>query len=115
VPTRDDIRFPLTTRLREVLGERPATESELRALVEQADAGRRALKAQLDASERMLEELSADPIGALAPIAAELRRIEALRPQLDELTSLVDELEERARRLRTEWLLRQADSLRRAP
>jgi predicted RNase H-like nuclease (RuvC/YqgF family) len=98
-----------------VLSERPATESELRALAEEADAGRRALRAQLDSSERRVAELSADPLGALAPIASELRRIDTLRPQLAELTSLVDELEERARRLRTQWLLRQADSLRRAP
>jgi hypothetical protein len=44
----------------------------------------------------------------LHEIAAELRRVEALRPQLEELESLLAALERRARELRTEWLARQA-------
>ena len=109
--TRDaSIGFDLTARLREVLSDRPATESELRGLAEEADAWKRALEAQIHASERLVDELSADPAGSLAPIASELRRIETLRPELIEVTSLMDELENRARALRTQWLLRQADS-----
>jgi predicted RNase H-like nuclease (RuvC/YqgF family) len=100
----------LTTRLREVLAERPATESELRALAEEADAWLRTLQAQIRSSERRVEELVSDPAAALAPIAAELRRIESLRPELVEVSSLHEELEQRARELRSGWLLRQADS-----
>jgi hypothetical protein len=102
--------FDLTTRLRELLADRPATESDLRTLSEEADAWARALKAQIDGSERRLRELTADPASPLAEIASELRRVETLRPELNELQSLLDELERRARELRTEWLLRQAQS-----
>ena len=108
------MELALTIRLREVLADRPATESELRTLAEEADGWRRALKAQISASERLVEELSADPNGSLAPIASELQRIEALRPELVEVTSLHEELERRARSMRTEWLLRQAGSAPRA-
>ena len=104
------LELALTARLREVLSDRPATESELRTLAEEADAWRRALQAQIRASERRVDELSADPGSSLAPIASELQRIESLRPELVEVTSLMDELENRARSLRTQWLLRQADS-----
>jgi hypothetical protein len=104
------MEIALTARLREVLADRPATESELRTLAEEADAWKRALEAQIRASERRVEELSSDPAGSLAPIAAELRRIESLRPELVEVRSLHEELEQRARAMRTEWLLRQADS-----
>ena len=104
------IELALTARLREVLAHRPATESELRTLAEEADGWKRALQAQIHASERRVEELSADPAGSLAPIASELQRIESLRPELVEVTSLHEELEQRARELRTEWLLRQAGS-----
>jgi hypothetical protein len=104
------MELALTIRLREVLADRPATESELRTLAEEADAWRRALQAQIHASERRVAELSADPEASLAPIACELQRIESLRPELIEVTSLHEELEQRARAMRTEWLLRQADS-----
>jgi hypothetical protein len=77
---------------------------------EQADAWARALKAQISGSERRLQELTADPATSLAEIAAELRRVETLRPELTELQSLLEELERRARELRTEWLLRQAEA-----
>jgi chromosome segregation ATPase len=103
----------LSARIREVLADRPSTESELRSLSEEADAWMRALQAQIQSSERRVSELSADPSASLAPIAAELRRIESLRPELVEVTSLHEELESRARAMRTEWLLRQADSARR--
>jgi hypothetical protein len=104
------MELALTVRLREVLADRPATESELRTLAEDADAWKRALQAQIHASERLVEQLSADPGASLAPIASELQRIESLRPELVEVTALMDELENRARAMRTQWLLRQADS-----
>jgi hypothetical protein len=104
------MELALTVRLREVLADRPSTESELRTLAEEADAWKRALQAQISASERRVEELSADPNGSLAPIASELQRIEALRPELVEVTCLHEELEQRSREMRTEWLLRQAGS-----
>jgi hypothetical protein len=104
------LELALTARMREVLADRPSTESELRTLAEEADAWKRALRAQITASERRVDELSADPAASLAPIASELQRIDALRPELIEVTSLHEELEQRARTMRTEWLLRQADS-----
>jgi hypothetical protein len=104
----------LTARIREVLSDRPATEAELRSLSEEADAWVRALHAQIRSSEQRVSELSADPTASLAPIAVELRRIESLRPELLEVTSLHEELEQRARAMRTEWLLRQAESARRS-
>lgn len=105
----------LTARIRELLADRPATESELRSLSEEAEAWMRALQAQIRSSEERVSELSADPSAALAPIAVELRRIESLRPELVEAISLHEELENRARALRTGWLLRQAESARREP
>jgi hypothetical protein len=102
--------MPLAARLRRVLDDEPSTEAELRTLSEQADAWARALQAQIEGSERRLRELHSDPASPLADIAAELRRIETVRPELVELRSLLAELETRARELRTEWLLRQASS-----
>ena len=113
MPPSDSLPTALAARLRGVLGDRPATEAELRSLSEEADAWARTLRAQIDSSEERVRRLSADPHTALAPIATELRRIESLKPELVEVTSLMDELERRARSLRTEWLLRQADSARR--
>jgi chromosome segregation ATPase len=103
--------FALIKRLREVLESRPATESELRTLGEQADAWERALNGQIQASERRLQRLNANPASSLAQIASELRRVEQLRPQLHEVRSLLADLEDRARQLRTEWLLSQATSV----
>jgi hypothetical protein len=98
--------FALLTRLREVLGDQPATETELRALGEQADAWARTLRAQTDASESRVETLVADPDASLSEIASELRRLATLRPALTEVTGLLDELEVRTRTLRTAWLTR---------
>src|SRR4051794_40071475 len=96
----------LLTRLREVLGDQPVTEAELRTLTEQADGLVRALGAQLASSERRVDELNADVESSLTEIAAELHRVEALRPRLDEARSLLADLDLRARQLRTAWLLR---------
>ena len=104
--------FALIKRLREVLDDRPATESELRTLSEQADAWARAISGQLESSERRIQRLELNPASSLAQIASELRRVEHLRPQLHEVRQLQSELEARARQVRTEWLLSQATSRR---
>ena len=104
--------FALIKRLREVLDDRPATESELRTLSEQADAWARTVSGQLESSERRIRRLEQNPASSLSQIASELRRVEQLRPQLREVRSLQAELEARARQVRTEWLLSQATSRR---
>jgi chromosome segregation ATPase len=104
--------FALINRLREVLDNRPATESELRTLTEQAEAWARTISGQLESSERRLRRLNQNPASSLAQIASELRRVEQLRPQLHEVRSLLADLEQRARQVRTEWLLSQATSAR---
>lgn len=104
----ETLDFALLSRLRAVVGEEPATEAELRALLEQGDAWERTLRGQLGAAERRLERLVARPNASLQLIASELRRVDGLRPQLEELRGLLVDLEERARTLRTEWLSRQA-------
>jgi chromosome segregation ATPase len=106
----EPLDFALITRLREVLDRRPATETELRNLKEQAEAWQLTLNGQMEASERRLRRLNGNPASSLAQLASELRRVEKLRPQLDEVRSLLADLEDRARELRTEWLLSQATS-----
>lgn len=98
----------LLARLRGVLRDEPVTETELRALIEQADGLVRALGAHVAGSEHRLSEL-ADTDSSLTEIAAELHRVESLRPRLEEARELHEELETRARELRTAWLLRRAD------
>jgi chromosome segregation ATPase len=109
-----ELDFALLKRLREVLADRPATEAELRALTEQAEAWARTVSGQLESSERRLQRLNQNPASSLATIASELRRVETLRPQLNEVRNLLAELEHRARQVRTEWLLAQATSRRSA-
>ena len=106
----EPLDFALIRRLREVLDRRPATETELRTLKEQAEGWQRAVSGQLEASERRLRRLNANSASSLAQIASELRRVEKLRPQLNEVRSLLEDLESRARELRTEWLLSQTMS-----
>jgi len=105
-----ELDFALINRLQEVLDRRTATESELRSLKEQAEGWERALSGQVESSERRLQRLNANPASSLSQIASELRRVERLRPQLTEVRSLLADLEQRARQLRTEWLLSQATS-----
>jgi chromosome segregation ATPase len=103
--------FALIRRLREVRERTtPATESELRVLTEQAEAWARTVDAQIHSSEHRIASLNSNPTSSLAQIAAELRRVETLRPQLREVQSLLSDLESRARELRTQWLLTQATS-----
>ena len=105
-----ELDFALINRLQEVLDRRPATEADLRSLKEQAEGWERALSGQVESSERRLRRLNANPASSLAQIASELRRVERVRPQLTEVRSLLADLEQRARQLRTEWLLSQATS-----
>jgi chromosome segregation ATPase len=98
----------LVERLREVLASERVTETELRELIDRAGGLVRALAAQVTGSERRLTELAADVEAPLTQMASELHRIELLRPQLDEARTLAVELEERARELRTSWLVSQA-------
>src|SRR2546423_15159092 len=64
--------FALIKRLREVLDDRPATESELRMLCEQADAWARTVSGQIESSERRIRRLEQNPASSLAQIASEL-------------------------------------------
>jgi chromosome segregation ATPase len=98
----------LLERLKEVLADQPVTETELRGLIEQADGLVRTLGAHVAGSERRLTELSHDQESSLGEIAAELHRVNELRPRLEEARSLLGALEERARAVRTAWLIRQA-------
>jgi chromosome segregation ATPase len=94
----------LKEQLRAVVGNRPATEAELRKLSEQGRACELILGAQLERSERRLERLSADPTSSLADIAAALRTVNELRPDLDELHGLLADLQGRAREFRARWV-----------
>jgi hypothetical protein len=100
----------LLDRLRDVVANRPVTETELRGLIDQADGLVRTLGAHMAGSERRLTELTDDADSSLKEIAAELHRVDGLRPRLEEARSLLADLEARARELRTSWLLRQADN-----
>jgi len=102
----------LLERLREVIGNQPVTETELRGLIEQANGLVRTLGAHMAGSERRLTELTEDPDSSLKEIATELHRVEGLRPRLEEARSLLADLETRARELRTSWLVRQAEDPR---
>jgi len=100
----------LLSRLRDVLADEPVTEGELRTLSEQADGWVRLLHAQVDAAERRLDALVADSTASLSELADELRRVEALLPALAEARALHARLETQARRLRSAWLLQQAET-----
>jgi hypothetical protein len=108
----DTLDSRLTDRLREVLVRGDTTEADLRELTDEADSWVRLLRAQVRSSERRLRALNADPSSPIAEIADELRRLETLRPRLREARDLSRRLDDRARELRTAWLLRQADARR---
>jgi chromosome segregation ATPase len=108
----EKLELALTTRLREVVGGQPATESELRTLSDGAGGWARATEAQLRAAERRVARLNADPTSPLAEIASELRRVETLTDELEEARSLLAGLEHRIRELRTAYLKHHAESTR---
>jgi hypothetical protein len=94
----------LKERLRSVLGGRPVTEAELRKLTEEGRACELILSGQLARDERRLDQLAGDPASSLAEIAARLTHVNELRPDLDELQSMLAELDARAREFRASWL-----------
>jgi hypothetical protein len=94
----------LLARVRRVLLHRPVTESELRALCEQVDGWLRALRAQVEASERRLDALAADPNAPLVEVAYELRRVDELLPTLAQARAASTQLEARAKAIRSAWL-----------
>ena len=94
----------LKERLRAVLDRQPLTEAELRKLAEEGDACARILGAQLARDEQRLGDLAADPASSLSDIASTLRAVNELRPDVEELETLLAGLEGRARELRGSWL-----------
>ena len=94
----------LVGQLRAVVRGAPTTESELRRLWDEADGWRRALQAQIEGSERRLVTLADEPAPPLGDVTAELRRLDRLRPQLQEVDGLLADLERRARELRASWV-----------
>ena len=104
------IDLTLARRLRETVDRGGLTETELRELTIQADGWARLLRAQIREGEQRLGRLTADVESGVTELADELRRLETLRPQLEQTESLAVELEAKARELRTAWLLRQADA-----
>jgi hypothetical protein len=94
----------LKERLRAVLDRQPVTEAELRKLFEEGHACALILAGQLERSERRLTELAADPASSLAESASALRRVNELRPELEDLQALLGELQERAREFRASWV-----------
>ena len=62
------------------------------------------VRGQLDRSEERLVELSADPETSLSELASVLRETQGLRPQLDELDSILAALQDRAREARRSWV-----------
>ena len=93
-------------RLRAVVQDRPVTEAELRKLAEEGRACQLILGGQLQRSEQRLEALSSDPSSSLVEIAAALREVNELRPDLDELESLLGDLQARAHEFRARWVVR---------
>jgi uncharacterized coiled-coil DUF342 family protein len=94
----------LKERLRAVSGDRTVTEVTLRKLTEEGRACALILDARLARYERRLAELSRDADSSLAEIAATMRDLNELRPDLEELHALLDELDVHARALRSAWL-----------
>jgi hypothetical protein len=94
----------LKERLRAVLDRRQVTEAELRKLFEEGQACALIIGGELEKSERRLAQLSSDPEAPLTEIAASLRNVNELRPDLKELHELLAELTVQARRFRASWL-----------
>jgi hypothetical protein len=97
----------LKERIRTVLGEpeRLVTESELRKLSEAGRAYLLILGAELGRLEHRLAEVSADPDSPLGAFAKTFRRVHDFREHVAELDGLLSELDDRAREVRTSWLL----------
>jgi chromosome segregation ATPase len=96
----------LKRELRAVLDARPVTEAELRRLFEEGRACALILAGQLEKEEERLARLSADPAAPFTELAAALRRVNELRPDLEELRAMLDDLGNQARQLRAAWASR---------
>jgi hypothetical protein len=98
---------PVKERIRKVLEdpERPVTEAELRNLSEEGRACTLILGGELERLEHRLAELDGDPDSSLVAIADAFRRVHDFRVHLEELDGLLSALEERAKQVRTSWLL----------
>jgi hypothetical protein len=96
--------FATKERLRAVLAGRPVTEAELRKLAEEGRAWTLILGGRLEQDQRRLAELASDPASSLTEYASVLRRVNELRPDLDELKALLADLQARAREFRASWL-----------
>jgi hypothetical protein len=94
----------LKERLRAVLDTEPVTEAELRKLAEKGRACLLIMAGELRRNEERLTELGSDPASSLTEVAACLRCVNELRPDLRELETLLAELEGRAREFRASWL-----------
>jgi chromosome segregation ATPase len=100
----EQLDVALSERLRQVVDGQEVSESEMRTLADHAGGWTRAIDAQHRSAEERLAALNADPASSLAEIAAELRRVEALSQEREEIRRLSDGLEQRTRELRTAWL-----------
>jgi len=94
----------LKERLRAVLGGQPVTEAELRRMFEDGQACLLLLNGELERIERALAELASDPQSSISELAKAFQRISELRPDLDELRALLDDVEDRAREFRESWI-----------
>ena len=94
----------LKRELRAVLDARPVTEAELRRLFEDGRACALILAGQLEKEEERLARLGGDPAAPFTELAAALRRVNELRPDLEELHRLLDDLDDQARQLRAAWV-----------
>jgi uncharacterized coiled-coil DUF342 family protein len=96
----------LPERLRAVIDRSPVTEAELRKLTEEGRAWALLKSAQFEKSKQRLDELAADPEATLTEVAGALREVRELRPEVEELHSMLAELQGRAREFRQSWVAR---------
>ena len=79
----------LKERLHAVLDSQPLTEADLRKLSEQGQACLLIMSGQLKQREQRLAELVSDQTSSLAEVAAALRDLKQLRPELHELRAVI--------------------------
>ena len=94
----------LKQRIAAVLESGRVTEVELRQLAEEGRACARLMDGQLERREQRLAELSTEPDSSVADMAAALREVSELRPDIEQLGKLLEALDARAHDLRAAWL-----------
>jgi hypothetical protein len=107
----ESIDTALKERVRSVLSSAATTEAVFRRLLEEGRACLLILQARLEETEGRLAALSADPEGSLAETATAFREAGYVRANLEELETLLDALEQRARKARASWLSSSAPGL----